>query len=69
MKITAPTAAMRQLWSDRGTTGAVSLSIENGDAPVKNWKGENYLGEHPASTTIKHRAFADAIKSIPLELR
>jgi aldehyde:ferredoxin oxidoreductase len=30
---------MRQLWSDRGTTGAVSLSIENGDAPVKNWKG------------------------------
>lgn len=39
MKITAPVAAMRQLWSDRGTTGAVSLSIENGDAPVKNWKG------------------------------
>lgn len=39
MKVTAPTAAMRQLWSDRGTTGAVSLSIENGDAPVKNWKG------------------------------
>lgn len=39
MKITAPTAAMRQLWADRGTTGAVSLSIENGDAPVKNWKG------------------------------
>jgi aldehyde:ferredoxin oxidoreductase len=39
MKIQAPTAAMRQLWADRGTTGAVSLSIENGDAPVKNWKG------------------------------
>ena len=39
MKVTAPVAAMRQLWSDRGTTGAVSLSIENGDAPVKNWKG------------------------------
>ena len=39
MKIQAPVAAMRQLWSDRGTTGAVSLSIENGDAPVKNWKG------------------------------
>ena len=39
MKIVAPVAAMRQLWSDRGTTGAVSLSIENGDAPVKNWKG------------------------------
>jgi len=39
MKIQAPTAAMRQLWSDRGTTGAVSLSIENGDSPIKNWKG------------------------------
>ena len=39
MKISAPTPAMRQLWSDRGTTAAVSLSVENGDAPVKNWKG------------------------------
>ncbi len=39
MKISAPTPAMRQLWADRGTTAAVSLSIENGDAPVKNWKG------------------------------
>ncbi|HVK76490.1 MAG TPA: aldehyde ferredoxin oxidoreductase family protein [Kofleriaceae bacterium] len=39
MKIQAPTAAMRQLWADRGTTGAVSISIENGDAPVMNWKG------------------------------
>jgi aldehyde:ferredoxin oxidoreductase len=39
IKIAAPTAAMRQLWADRGTTAAVSLSVENGDAPVKNWKG------------------------------
>ncbi len=39
MKLRAPTAAMRQLWSRRGTTGAVALSIENGDAPVMNWKG------------------------------
>ena len=39
MKIVAPTAAMRQLWKARGTTAAVSLSVENGDAPVKNWKG------------------------------
>lgn len=39
IKIEAPTPAMRQLWSDRGTTGAVALSIENGDAPIKNWKG------------------------------
>lgn len=38
-KVVAPQAAMRQLWADRGTTGAVALSIENGDAPVKNWKG------------------------------
>jgi aldehyde:ferredoxin oxidoreductase len=39
MKIQAPTAAMRQLWKARGTTAAVALSIENGDAPIKNWKG------------------------------
>ena len=39
MKIEAPQAAMRQLWSDRGTTGAVALSIENGDSPIKNWVG------------------------------
>ncbi len=39
IKIEAPQPAMRQLWSDRGTTAAVSLSVENGDAPVKNWKG------------------------------
>jgi aldehyde:ferredoxin oxidoreductase len=39
IKVQAPVPAMRQLWSDRGTTAAVSLSIENGDAPVKNWKG------------------------------
>ena len=30
---------MRQLWSDRGTTGAVALSVENGDAPLLNWRG------------------------------
>ena len=39
LKIEAPQAAMRQLWSDRGTTGAVAISIENGDAPIKNFKG------------------------------
>ncbi len=39
MKMTSPVPAMRQLWTSRGTTAAVSLSIENGDAPVKNWKG------------------------------
>jgi len=35
-KIQSPTAVMRQLWSQRGTTAAVALSIENGDAPIKN---------------------------------
>jgi aldehyde:ferredoxin oxidoreductase len=39
MKAEAPQPAMRQLWSDRGTTSAVALSVENGDAPIKNWKG------------------------------
>jgi aldehyde:ferredoxin oxidoreductase len=39
IKVEAPQAAMRQLWSDRGTTGAVALSVENGDAPLKNFKG------------------------------
>nr|HEX4314170.1 aldehyde ferredoxin oxidoreductase family protein [Kofleriaceae bacterium] len=39
MKLTSPTASMRQLWSQRGTTAAVALSVENGDAPIKNWLG------------------------------
>ncbi|MEM1247165.1 MAG: aldehyde ferredoxin oxidoreductase family protein [Acidobacteriota bacterium] len=39
LKIESPEPAMRQLWSDRGTTAAVALSVENGDGPVKNWKG------------------------------
>lgn len=38
-KIESPQPAMRQLWSDYGTTSAVALSVENGDAPIKNWKG------------------------------
>ena len=38
-KIQGPTASMRRLWSQRGTTAAVALSIENGDAPIKNWTG------------------------------
>jgi aldehyde:ferredoxin oxidoreductase len=39
MKVEAPTPAMRQLWTQRGTTSAVALSVENGDAPIKNWMG------------------------------
>jgi aldehyde:ferredoxin oxidoreductase len=46
---------MRQLWADRGTTGAVALSIENGDGPVKNWKG------------VGSRDFPLATKSIKLD--
>jgi len=39
MKAAMPERAMRRQWRARGTTVAVSLSIENGDAPIKNWKG------------------------------
>jgi aldehyde:ferredoxin oxidoreductase len=39
MKLQSPVAAMRRLWAQRGTTAAVALSIENGDAPIKNWRG------------------------------
>ncbi|MEO8707302.1 MAG: aldehyde ferredoxin oxidoreductase N-terminal domain-containing protein, partial [Kofleriaceae bacterium] len=39
MKLQSPVASMRRLWAQRGTTAAVALSIENGDAPIKNWTG------------------------------
>jgi aldehyde:ferredoxin oxidoreductase len=38
-KVVSPTAAMRRAFSQRGTTLAVALSVENGDAPIKNWAG------------------------------
>jgi len=45
--------------------------------PQRNWKGGNYLGDYPASRTVKHRPvdlaaherFAAAIKQIPPEKR
>ena len=45
--------------------------------PVRNWKGDNYLGKDPASTVVRrqpvdagaHARFAAAIKSIPPEKR
>jgi uncharacterized protein len=45
--------------------------------PVTNWKGDNYLGKDPASTTVRHRpvdltahaAFAATIRGIPPEQR
>jgi aldehyde:ferredoxin oxidoreductase len=39
VKMQSSAAAMRRAWSQRGTTAAVALSIENGDAPIKNWLG------------------------------
>jgi hypothetical protein len=41
--------------------------------PARNWKGDNFLGKDPASTTVKHRPvdvaaharFAEEIKAIP----
>ena len=45
--------------------------------PAKNWKGDNYLGEDPASTKVRHRPvdaaeharFSALIKVIPPEKR
>ncbi|MDN5941135.1 MAG: DUF1272 domain-containing protein [Nitrospira sp.] len=45
--------------------------------PSKNWKGDNFLGKDPASTTVKHRAvevaahevFSAALRTIPPEKR
>jgi aldehyde:ferredoxin oxidoreductase len=38
-KLQSPERVFRLLWADRGTTAALALTIENGDGPVKNWKG------------------------------
>jgi hypothetical protein len=45
--------------------------------PAENWKGNNFLGADPASTTVKHRPvdaeahmqFAARIRDIPPEQR
>ncbi|HUR93891.1 MAG TPA: DUF1272 domain-containing protein [Gemmatimonadales bacterium] len=45
--------------------------------PVTNWKGDNYLGKDPASTTVRHRPvdpgahaeFASRLRTIPPEKR
>ncbi|MFP4592058.1 DUF1272 domain-containing protein [uncultured Ralstonia sp.] len=45
--------------------------------PSKNWKNNNYLGNDPASTTVKHRPvdvdaharFAAPIRAVPPEQR
>lgn len=41
--------------------------------PSRNWRGDNHLGTHPASTVVRHRpvdgeehrAFAEAIVQVP----
>jgi aldehyde:ferredoxin oxidoreductase len=38
-KLASPAAAMRRAFSKRGTTLGVAISVENGDAPIKNWIG------------------------------
>ncbi len=53
IKSEAPKEAMRQLWSDRGTTSAVAISIENGDGPVKNWKGVGSVDFPIATKSMK----------------
>ena len=45
--------------------------------PATNWNGENFLGEYPASTRVKHRpvdtaahaALAAAVAKVPPEKR
>ena len=45
--------------------------------PARNWKGDNFLGKYPASSTVKHRPvdpaaharFADLPKTVPPEKR
>lgn len=45
--------------------------------PARNWKGDNFLGQDPASTKVKHRPldaaaherFSAAIRGIPPEKR
>lgn len=45
--------------------------------PSRNWKGDNYLGKHPASISVRHRPvdadthaqFSSAIRSVPPEQR
>jgi len=39
IKSSVPVAAMRQMWTNRGTTSALAISVENGDSPIKNWIG------------------------------
>ena len=52
-KVEAPQQAMRQLWSDRGTTAAVALSVEKGGVRPSGRRIRH--GKH-RETPSKHRA-------------
>ena len=39
IKIMLDTKGMLKTWHEQGTTSALSISVENGDAPIKNWTG------------------------------
>ncbi len=52
MKMTSPVKAMRRLFSQQGTTMAAALSVENGDAPIMNWKGVGSR-DFPLATSMK----------------
>jgi len=54
-KISTPTASVRRMWADRGTTSALAVSVENGDAHIKNWTG------------VASREFPLATRSIKLD--
>jgi aldehyde:ferredoxin oxidoreductase len=39
IKVTLDMKGMLKTWHEQGTTSAVSICVENGDAPIKNWAG------------------------------
>jgi aldehyde:ferredoxin oxidoreductase len=39
IKLKVDMKGMLKTWHEQGTAAAVSMSVENGDAPVKNWSG------------------------------
>ncbi len=43
IKVMLDTKGMLKTWHEQGTTSAVSISVENGDAPIKNWAGSGAI--------------------------
>lgn len=52
-KLQTPERIFRQLWAKRGTTAALAMTIENGDGPVKNWKGVGSIDFPMSSKSYK----------------